>query len=306
MPAKGLAIALGSASALLLGCASNVEVTRTYSASDAASLRGERLETVAVVRNGERIPVPRGARVSGDRIVMADANGKHVHKLGPNDIIEQDAEGRIVAVRGPGNPPRVTRFVPGTAVSPSDSDEVRGQLAEAEPIVLLSPQDKIEMRGSFAADDNNPGGGHVESTRSSGLIVGGLILLVFGYAPSAYVGGTSTRAADKVLLAPVFGPWVNFAGRTKCEPPPGSERLPIDPCVGETAARVGLVVSGAAQGLGTVLTAFGLRSRLEVVYDGDRGVSRGDGTRSTSAKATFTVVPTSARDGFGAAAVGTF
>src|SRR5258708_5567083 len=90
------------------GCAStgSVPVTRTYTPAVAADRQREGMVPIAVVRGSDRIALPAGARVDGGAIAMPRT---HVHKLAPNDVIEADEEGRIVAVRSGGDPPVVTR-----------------------------------------------------------------------------------------------------------------------------------------------------------------------------------------------------
>lgn len=282
-------VALG----VLVGCGGSVDVTRVYSPADAARADRTKLEPLAVVRDGTRIPIPPGAKIEADRVVLGA--GEHVHKLGPNDVIVTDSEGRIVAVRTPGNPPTVTQFVPGTATSPEGSDFVRGQLAGAQPGIDLRPTDRIEMHGQFETDDKVPGGGVVETNRSTGAIVGGVLLLATSYVPSAYVGATSTYKGDRVLLAPVVGPWFDYASRPKCQPPQGVQ-LPVDPCTPESLAKIGLITAGIAQGLGALVLSLALPSTTTVVYDRDRATAR------ARTKPSVHVVPT----GNGAAIIGQF
>jgi hypothetical protein len=239
-----------------------VEVTRTYTPDKAAGVQSEKFVPVAVVRGADRIALPAGARVEDGRIAMPRM---YVHKLAPGDVIQQDEIGRIVAVRSGGNPPVVTRFVPGTAESPATSDEVRGELADDAAQVPLKPGDSIEMHGNLTPDDRLAGGDHVESKRATGPLIAGVVLFVLSYGPTLYVGAESSLPSDRVLEAPVVGPWIDLAGRPKCVPPMLPITPPIDPCTPETAARVGLVVSGSAQALATVLTLVGLPTHPEVV-----------------------------------------
>jgi hypothetical protein len=297
---------VGACAALAIGCeAGTVEVTRVYSPRDAAALQKGELTPVAVVRGDQRMPIPANARLEPERVVLS---GEHVHKLGPHDVIETDDTGRITGVRTEGNPPVEIHFIPGTAVSPADSDVVRGQLAaDASSSIVLRPGDRIEMRGNFAPDDAVPGGARVESTRSSGVLVAGIIIFGLGYLPSAYmgIGGKhglgKSDGYDGILLLPVAGPWIDLAARPGCTPPPGSDQLPVDPCVGESIGKAALVIGGTLQTVGFVFGAIGLSSRTEVVEpERDRGV------RGASSKATWTVVPTANARGSGAAIVGTF
>src|SRR5579863_9687662 len=140
------------------GCAGPVEVTRTYTPQAAVQAQSETsLHPVAIVRPGGRVPLPPDARLEADRVVFAHER-LYVHKLAPGDVIEQDSQGRISAVRSSSTPPVVTRFVPGTAESPTGSDEVRGVLPSAPSGMALQPGDGIEMHGTFQPDEELPGG----------------------------------------------------------------------------------------------------------------------------------------------------
>jgi len=142
---------------------------------------------------------------------------------------------------------------------------------EPETIPLFA-SDGIEMRGEVAPGEYVPGGGRVVSKRATGALVDGAILLAMGWLPAAYVGLRSHRLEDRVLVAPVVGPWIDWAGRDACVTPAHQPLLSVDPCIEETASRVALVASGVIQGLGAVLMAVGLPSRAEVL-GGDRGVA---------------------------------
>lgn len=289
-----MALSILAAGALSFGCAGNLEVTRTYTPTQAASMPQGKLVPVAVIRGAQRIPLPATARIEGNRVVLPAG---HVHKLAPGDVIEKDDEGRIIGVRTAGN--REIHFVPGTAVSPADADDVRGQLTEADASLDLTQSDRIELRGSFAPDAAVPGGGHVESSQSTGLLVAGIVVFALGYLPSVVVGLESNRSDDRVLLVPAAGPWIDLAMRPKCVPPPGSAALPVDPCLEESASRWALVAGGGLQLVGTLLGAFGLPSSTTVVGQ-DKGVP------TATAKPTFSFVPTTNAHGSGAALVGTF
>ncbi len=274
------------------GCAGSVEVTRTYTPAAAAEVQSDKFVPVAIVRGSTRVALPQGARVQDGRVVLQRL---YVHKLSPRDTLQEDELGRIVAVRSGGTPPIVTRFVPGTAVSPKASDEVRGELVEDATAMQLTRSDGVEMHGRLEPDDALPGGGHIESTRSTAALIGGVVVFVLSYAPTVYVGAGSPRSSDRVLEVPVAGPWLDLANRSACVAPPTPIKLPIDPCIEETANRVALVTSGSLQGLATILTLIGLPAHSRIVEGDDRGV----GART---KPHLAVVPTLG----GAAAVGTF
>jgi hypothetical protein len=114
-------------------------------------------------------------------------------------------------------------------------------------------------------------------------------LLVFGgaYTTSLVVAGTSNHAGDKLLYAPLVGPWLDMANRC-----PSNGNCSTS----QTAAVLGLAVDGVFQGLGalTIATAFLLPVR-------HRRYLAGDG------KLTVSVVPASYGRGTpGLSAVGTF
>jgi hypothetical protein len=233
-------------------------------------MQSEKLEPVAVVRGDTRIALPPGVRVEADRVVLPNQR-VYVHKLAPSDVIEQDSDGRIVAVRSGGSPPVVTRFVPGTASSPGD--EVRGQL-EGTPDIALQSGDGIELHGRVAPGEPVPGGGRVESTRWTGALVAGVVVLGLSYLPTLYVGSESPRDSDRILALPLAGPWIDLAQRPSCTPPvvPPNVKIPVDPCIEESASRAALVTTGALQALGAILTAVGLPSQSHVV-EGAPGVA---------------------------------
>jgi hypothetical protein len=213
-----------------VGCATSVDVTRVMSIADAANAQSSKFEPVAVIHEGVRTELPRGA---------------HVER---------------------------------THVAPTDQPDT----------VALASQDTVEMHGKFAPGDSIPGGGLVESSRSMGALIAGITLFTISYAPSAYIASQSQ--VDKSLFIPIAGPWMDLATRPACTPPivAAGYSLPVDPCIGETITRAALVLSGAIQGLGAVITLFGLPTHAQVA-GGDHGVH-------------VSIVPT----GLGAAAFGTF
>jgi hypothetical protein len=77
---------------------------------------------------------------------------------------------------------------------------------------------------------------------------------------------------------------------------PAGMKLPVDPCLAETAMRAGLVASGALQDLGVLFALIGLPSHSRIVTDGSRGVGE------EKPRPHIGIVPTPG----GAAAVGTF
>jgi hypothetical protein len=279
------------------GCSSSLDVTRTFTPAEAVSQEGGRFAPVAVERGAGIVPVPSNAHVEADRVSWPNDPGEFVHELAPGDVIQKDEAGRIVAVRSLGPDPVVMRFVPGTASSPVGVEEVRGRLADAATIIPLRSGDRVRMTGIFESDEHIPGGGRIKTTRSTGLLAAGITLLLLSYAPSAYVGATSTLKPDRDLLVPLAGPWLDIAERPKCVPPAGSEALPVNPCIVETISKAVIVAAGAVEGLGAILIAAGIPSSTRVSYEGDKIVAQAP---------TLKVLPSFGSSGAGLRAVGTF
>ncbi|HEY3820854.1 MAG TPA: hypothetical protein VGL81_27005 [Polyangiaceae bacterium] len=79
------------------GCAGSVEVTRTFTPTAASRIDADKLQPVAILREGVRTPLPRGARVEADRMVLAGPR-KLSAALRPTDGIVM--QGRLA----PGEP----------------------------------------------------------------------------------------------------------------------------------------------------------------------------------------------------------
>jgi len=138
--------------------------------------------------------------------------------------------------------------------------------------IALRANDGIEMQGELGSGERVPGGGRVESTRSTTVLLTGAMIFSLAWLPTAYVGLGSQRASDRVLVVPLLGPWIDLASRPACVPPDYAKLLPVDWCIEESASRAALVASGGIQLLGGVLFALGLPSHVEVVGS-DRGVA---------------------------------
>jgi hypothetical protein len=85
-----------------------------------------------------------------------------------------------------------------------------------------------------------------ESHRPNSALLGpGVGTFLLGYGPSAVVGAISPRSSDKSLFIPVAGPWMDLANRD-CKAKSCGEN--------ETISKALIITSGAAQGLGALLT----------------------------------------------------
>ena len=243
---------------MLAGCSSTVEARRLLSPAEASEYRGTKLVPVAIVRGDAIADLPEGAVVSAAaHLVRVPRPGMFRYHVEAGETVETDPDGRIVAAHGA----QVTRFVPGTVTR--EGDDLVGELDGHEEHVLLEPDDRIELKGTLSAGDELPGGGRVESNRAGGAIAFGLVSFILSYGPSAFVAATSPSKSDQWLWVPVAGPWVDLATRPKCTANMAIE-LPVDPCLPESLARFGLIVSGILQTSGALLTLVGLPSSAEV------------------------------------------
>lgn len=237
-------------------CASTVEVERAITPVEATKTK---LAPVAIVRGEEKIPIPEGARVAADRIRLSPSN-VITHELGPEDVLEMDDEGSIVAVRTPSG--RI-EFKPKTAVSPEGASWVRGEPAstEKEQTIPLERNDRILVRGSLAPGDDVPGGGHVITKRLTGALVFGSLSFGAAYVPAA-IAGAAGGNAERALLAPIGGPWAYLVVRPACVPA-GSE-VGAQNCIPDAGARFGAVMSGIFQALGITFLIAGVPSHAAI------------------------------------------
>lgn len=250
-----------------LGCSSSLPVTRAYAPTEAPALRGTKLTPVAVIHDGARTPIPPNAEIS-PREVTWTPGGDYVHKLQPGDVIEADEDGTILAVKSASGVE--IHFARGTASSPPGTGYVRGRLSAEKQRIALAPADRIEARGELEDGDEVPASGGapaatVTEDRPLTLLVAGALAFAIGYGPALFIGISSPQSYDRPLLAPVVGPWIALAVRPSCEKPQGD--LPVDPCTGETLAKVGIVAMGVSQAIGGLAIALSLPSQL-VLVDG--------------------------------------
>lgn len=298
-------IAVSAIAFLSAACSPTVDVTRVVSQEQATRYAGTKMMPSAIVHaNGSRTELSSDTTIANGRAVVPKSHGLFVVHLGPNDVIQVDADDRITGVRsGDGH---VVSFVPGTAVTPEGSDEVRGRLAGGDSAIDLAANDQIEVHGTLAPGDQVEHIGHVESSRNTYALVFGTIVSVGSYVPTAGVALESSRAGDRVLLVPILGPWIDLLGRNKCTTPPQvatDTAVPTDPCVIETSNRVGIVISGVAQAIGGALLLLGLPARAELIED-EPGHSKS--TKRERPSFSLSIAPLTVSHGSGISAVGSF
>jgi hypothetical protein len=246
---KALALAV-----LCAGCGTTLELERTVTPKDAER---SHLSAVAIARGKELIRLPEGAVVRDRRVLMRGTN-VYEHKLGPDDVIEVDEQGSILAVR---TPTQRIEFKPKTATSPEGADYVRGELAsnEEDKFIALEPRDRIVVRGALSVGDEVPGGGRVVMKRLTGALVFGSIAFSAAYLPAA-IAGAAGSDAERVLVAPFGGPWAYLVTRPACviDPVVGAN------CIPDTAARFGATMSGIFQSLGLIFIITGLPAHAAI------------------------------------------
>jgi hypothetical protein len=120
-------------------------------------------------------------------------------------------------------------------------------LLRAIPLVVAAvafvPGRAIAQATSVAAPETSS-----PSTPRWWMVGSGIVLFGFAYVPVVVVGATSGLSADRSLLIPIAGPWLDLTQRPGCKP--------ADSCPSEESAKVLVVVDGVFQALGA-LTAFG-------------------------------------------------
>ena len=159
------------------GCAGDVQVTRLLTPAEATKMRTSRLRAVAVARDGERLPIGAASQIS-DKEVRWEARGRFKHTLEEGDVLETDDKDHVTGLRTRGGTKYT--FAPGTGRSPAGTDLVTGVLAGEPKTITLLPRDRIVLEGSFAPGEAVPGGGRIETRRSTEMLVLGIIVLGLG------------------------------------------------------------------------------------------------------------------------------
>jgi hypothetical protein len=91
LPRLTLAAAMVLSLASGTGCAGSVEVTRTFTPTAASRVDTDKLQPVAILREGVRTPLPPGATVEADRVVLAGR--RHLSaELRSTDAIEMHGQ----------------------------------------------------------------------------------------------------------------------------------------------------------------------------------------------------------------------
>jgi len=114
---------------------------------------------------------------------------------------------------------------------------------------------------AYRDGDPIPPGYHVEEKPRSGLVTGGLIMVLVPYS----IGVFATLAANfgnesSWLLAPVVGPWMTMGQRryNGCDSSAKSDASNALGCTGDVFVTMGLIVSGILQAAGGTLLLVGI------------------------------------------------
>jgi hypothetical protein len=128
---------------------------------------------------------------------------------------------------------------------------------------------------------------------NSSFLGKGVFAFIGAYFPSVLVAIVNDNSYDKRLYVPVLGPWLDLADRPGCGGPGQST------CSAETAFKLLLIASGAAQGFGALAIVLGLALPERIVPQSAPSQQAG-GVK-------LRVLPASlGRGGYGMQAVGTF
>ena len=268
-------------SIVITGCGASAHVERVVAPNEVDSYRVGTLREVALIRANREGPIAPGASIRSGKLVTA-ANSQIVNvPISDADVLEADSEGRITGIRRKNG--SSVRFEPGTATSPDGASFVRGILLGTKTTgneLVLSSSDRVRMAGDLSSDQQLPDGTRVTTKRFTFGLVAGVTILSLAYVPTFISGATSGESSDRVLMAPIVGPWINLGMRPGCgaEPANANEQVVRDyaSCeVTERAAKILLPISGITQGVGALLLILGLPETATL----DEPKARGTGAR---------------------------
>jgi hypothetical protein len=188
----------------------------------------------------------------------------------------------------------LTATVAVTGVSPSafaDPPETTTMTTEAQPAAPAvqpapAPQTVIFVPSGRSAPRDSVS--ETERTPNAAMITSGAILFGIPYTASVIVGASSPNRADRNLIVPVIGPWIDLANRSVCV---GAE------CPNETTNKVMLVASGVLQTVGVLDFVGGF------VFPVTRTTTR---TAKAAQSTAVHVLPTAFASSVGLAAFGRF
>jgi hypothetical protein len=124
---------------------------------------------------------------------------------------------------------------------------------------------------------------------SMAMVGSGIVIFGLSYVPAVVVGSTSGLGADRSLLVPLAGPWIDLTQRPGC-PAQGS-------CNGETTNKVLIAVDGVFQAIGAITIVGGF---LTTAHE-TKTVQQ-----SADLSPTLKVSPAQMGSGYGLLAIGTF
>jgi hypothetical protein len=126
------------------------------------------------------------------------------------------------------------------------------------------------------------------------LLVSGALLLGVPYVTSVIVAGESKHQGDSHLYIPIVGPWVDLGDRGGCN-------SATQNCDAEASNKVGLVIDGLLQGIGSLqlIGAF--------VFPEKRVTTRSTPATTVSTSPKVHVTPSKiGKTGYGLSAIGEF
>ncbi len=129
---------------------------------------------------------------------------------------------------------------------------------------------------------------------SMAMIASGLVVFGVAYVPAVVAGSTSKLDADRTLLVPLAGPWIDLAQRPGCSP--------ASQCNAENTNKVLLVLDGIFQGAGALTVLGGL---LTTVHE-TTTVQQTAEQPTPASGLTVRLLPASVGSGYGMVASGKF
>ena len=120
--------------------------------------------------------------------------------------------------------------------------------------------------------DPVPAGYHVEEKPRSGLVTGGLIMVLVPYSIGAFAAVSAKFGNESsYLLAPVIGPWLTMGQRHyfSCPRSGGGDTLG---CAADVFVVMGLIFSGVVQAGGATLLLVGLLNPKPTLVHDDRAL----------------------------------
>jgi hypothetical protein len=130
----------------------------------------------------------------------------------------------------------------------------------------LAPAYREPRSRAYRDGDPIPPGYHVEERPRSGLVTGGLIMVLVPYSIGAFATIAAKFGNESTwLLAPVLGPWMTIGQRSYYSCSRNGSAGDSLGCVADVFVVMGLIVSGVVQAAGATLLLTGYLNPKETL-----------------------------------------